>query len=435
MTVAAILHVDLDAFYASVEQLLNPELRDIPMAVGGGAILACSYEAKAYGIRAGMAESTARRKCPNLTVVPGHFSEYSKLSEAVFAICRDFTPELEQISIDEAFLDVQGSMHLFGSPGEIARQLRVRVKSEVGLNISAGVATTKFLAKIASQVAKPDGLIIVEAGTELEFMHPLPVSLMWGVGPVTERKLAELGVRTIGDLAALPEPTASTRLGAGAGGHLWSLAHNLDPRSVTRSRRAKSIGAQSAFGSKDQSWERFSEVLLKLSDRVAGRLRAKDRAGRTVTVRIRFTDMTSITRSHTVRQPIATTAAIHQLSLELARDGIASHSERVNLLGISVSNVETAPAVQMELGFDDGIVTDAGSTASDARSQLDASIDDLRNRFGSGAVGSATTVLSAHEYTPDAFRELAEKNEKAADDDDGDEFVREPVVEDMPDED
>jgi DNA polymerase-4 len=430
MSIAGILHVDLDAFYASVEQLLNPELRDIPMAVSGGAILACSYEAKAYGISAGMAESTALRKCPNLAIVPGHFEEYSKLSDAVFAICRDFTPELEQISIDEAFLDVTGSVHIFGSPGEIARQLRVRVREEVELNISAGVATTKFLAKIASQVAKPDGLIVVEPGAELAFMHPLPVSLMWGVGPVTEKKLSELGVRTIGELAALPRPTANTRLGVGAGDHLWALAHNEDSRPVTRSRRAKSIGAQSAFGAKDQSWERFSEVLLKLSDRVASRLRAKDRAGRTVTVRVRFAGMTSVTRSHTVRQPIATTAAIHQLAMELARDGTEMRDERVNLLGVSVSNVEVAPAIQLELGFEAGDVTNAGSTASDARTQLEASIDDLRSRFGSAAVGSATTVLGDHEYTTDAFRELVEKKEEVLESVDGDEFTREPVIED-----
>lgn len=430
MTLAGILHVDLDAFYASVEQLLDPSLRDIPMAVGGGAILACSYEAKAYGITAGMAESTARRKCPNLTIVPGHFEEYSKRSDAVFAICRDFTPELEQISIDEAFLDVSGSVHLFGQPGEIARQLRARVKEEVGLNISAGVATTKFLAKIASQVAKPDGLLVVEPGTEDAFLHPLPVRLMWGVGAVTEKKLAELGVRTIGDLAALPRSTADARLGKGAGGQLWSLSRNMDPRVVTRSRPSKSIGAQSAFGAKDQSWARFGEVLLKLSDRVAGRMRKKDKAGRTVTVRIRFADMTSITRSHTVTQPISTTSAVHELAMELARDGIESKKERVNLLGVSVSNIETSPAVQMELGFDDGEVTAAGSSTSDMRASLDASIDDLRSRFGKAAVGSATTMLSDTEYTPDAFRELAEKRDQAADANDGDELTREPVVED-----
>ncbi len=214
-----------------------------PMAVGGGAILACSYEAKKFGVRSGMSVGAALRLCPSLEVVGGHYSEYQRLSDVVFTICRDFTPIVEQISIDEAFLDVSGSRHLFGPPGEIAQAIRRRVREETGLAISAGVASTKFLAKVASQVAKPDGCIVVDPEKELEFLHPLPVELMWGVGPVTKATLADLGVRTIGQLAELDGSTAQGRIGRHRFGHLAALARNEDARPVVIRRTAGSVGS------------------------------------------------------------------------------------------------------------------------------------------------------------------------------------------------
>src|SRR5712692_6882969 len=247
-TAATILHADLDAFYASVEQLLDPSLRAKPIAVGGGVVLAASYEAKAFGIRGGMPARRARELCPQLIFVGGHFKDYQRLGDAAINVLNDFTPLVERISIDEALADVTGCTHLFGSPAEIATAVRRRVRSEIGLPISVGVARTKHLAKIASQVAKPDGLVVVDPVRELEFLHPLPVELMWGVGPVTRTRLAERGIRTIGDLAATPSPSLQHLLGDAVGGKLASLATNKDPRAIETTRRASSMGAQSALG-------------------------------------------------------------------------------------------------------------------------------------------------------------------------------------------
>src|SRR5438094_2596859 len=217
---ATILHADLDAFYASVEQLLDPSLRGKPIAVGGGVVLAASYEAKAFGVGAGMAGWRARQLCPDLQFVGGHFKEYQRLGDQVIDVLRDFTPLVERISIDEAFLDVSGSVHLFGTPSDIAVAIRERVRSEIGLPVSVGVARTKHLAKVASQVAKPDGLVVVEPEREREFLHPLPVELLWGVGPATRARLAETGIRTIADLAATPTPALQRLLGDAAGAKL-----------------------------------------------------------------------------------------------------------------------------------------------------------------------------------------------------------------------
>ena len=247
-TQATILHADLDAFYASVEQLLNPSLRGKPIAVGGGVVLAASYEAKAFGVHGGMSGRTARELCPELVFVGGHFSEYQRLGDAAIAILGDFTPLVERISIDEAFADVAGCTHLFGAPAEIAAPIRQRVRTELGLPISVGVARTKHLAKIASQVAKPDGLVVVDPATELEFLHDLPVGLMWGVGPVTKAKLADQGIVTIGQLANTPGRSLERLLGHAVGEKLRSLAWNRDPREIRTHHRARSAGAQSALG-------------------------------------------------------------------------------------------------------------------------------------------------------------------------------------------
>src|ERR1700756_2458032 len=244
---ACILHADLDAFYASVEQLLAPSLRGKPVAVGGGVVLAASYEAKAFGIISGMSGRRARELCPQLLFVAGHFRDYQRLGDAAIGVLNDFTPLVERISIDEAFADVAGCTHLFGPPAEIARTIRHRVRAELGLPISVGVARTKHLAKIASQVAKPDGLVVVDPDRELAFLHHLPVELMWGVGPVTKARLAELGVLTIGQLAKTHRGALETLLGHAVGQKLAALAWNRDPREIVTHRRAQSAGAQSAI--------------------------------------------------------------------------------------------------------------------------------------------------------------------------------------------
>src|SRR6202521_178802 len=248
--VATILHADLDAFYASVEQLLDSSLRGRPIAVGGGVVLAASYEAKAFGVRGGMPGRQACELCPQLTFVSGHFKEYQRLGDAAIKVIGDFTPLVERISIDEAFADVAGCTHLFGPPAEIARAIRHRVRAELGLPISVGVARTKHLAKIASQVAKPDGLVVVDPDTELEFLHHLPVELMWGVGPATKARLAEIGVLTIGQLTTVPGWSLEQLLGPAAGEKLTTLAWNRDPREIKTDRRARSGGGPAARGQK-----------------------------------------------------------------------------------------------------------------------------------------------------------------------------------------
>ena len=283
-----ILHADLDAFYASVEQLLDPALRGRPVAVGGsargGVVLAASYEAKAHGVQGGMAGWRAAQLCPDLVFVRGHFDRYQGLADAVMAILADITPLVQRVSIDEAFLDVAGAVHLFGPPAVIGEHIRDRVRREVGLPVSVGAATTKHLAKVASQVAKPDGLVVVEPGRERAFLHPLPVGLLWGVGPVTQARLADRGIHTVGDLAQAEQAWVERIVGHAAGARLHSLSRNLDPRRVAGTGPARSVGAQSATGRITATPERVREVLGHLAERVAGRLRAKGRAGRTVKI-------------------------------------------------------------------------------------------------------------------------------------------------------
>src|SRR5499427_2106884 len=309
-TTATILHADLDAFYASVEQLLDPSLRDKPIAVGSGVVLAASYEAKAFGIRSGMPGRRARELCPQLIFVGGHFKDYQRLGDAAINVLNDFTPLVERISIDEAFADVAGCTHLFGSPLEIARAIRRRVGAELGLPISIGVARTKHLAKIASQVAKPDGLVVVDPETELDFLHDLPVELMWGVGPVNKARLADIGVFTIGHVARTPRGSLTPLLGHAAGQKLAALAWNRDPREIKTHHRARSAGAQSAIGRKPAEGRVFRPTLRHLADRIGTRLRAKSRCGRTVSVRVRFADLRWVTRSMTLPTPISTTAIL-----------------------------------------------------------------------------------------------------------------------------
>jgi DNA polymerase-4 len=408
---ATILHADLDAFYASVEQLLEPTLRGRPVAVGGGVVLAASYQAKAFGVRAGMPAWQARQLCPALTFVDGHFAEYARLGDAFVGVLRDFTPWVERISIDEAFLDVSGAVRLFGTPARIATEIRRRVGDELGLAVSVGVATTKHLAKVASQVAKPDGLVVVRPGCEREFLHPLPVELLWGVGPATRARLATRGITTIGQLATTPEPSLQQLVGRAVGTKLGSLAANVDTRPIETEHRARSVGAQSALGRRPASRETLRASLGFLADRVASRLRADDVAGRTVTVRVRFPGLRSITRSVTLAFAVSTTITLTEVSLELAGAALADHPEEreITLLAISVSNLVPEPALQLELPL--GCLQERhrpGTEAGSERWALDRAVDRARRRFGRHAVGYAGVVFGEGSRVPDEFRELAE---------------------------
>jgi DNA polymerase IV len=410
---ATILHADLDAFYASVEQLLDPSLRGKPIAVGSGVVLAASYEAKSFGINSGMSGWRARELCPQLIFVGGHFRDYQRLGDAAISVLNDFTPLIERISIDEAFADVAGCTHLFGSPPEIATAVRRRVRSELGLPISVGVARTKHLAKIASQVAKPDGLVVVDPKTELDFLHDLPVELMWGVGPVTRARLAEIGVHTIGQLAMMPGHSLEGLVGQATGEKLTALAWNRDPREIRTHHRAQSAGAQSALGKKPARERVFRPTLRHLADRVASRLRAKSRPGRTVTVRVRFVDLSSVTRSITLDAPISATASLAEIAEELVRAVLADHPDEktISLLAISVSHLERHWDVQLELPL--GLEDDKrrpGTKKGMARWTADCAVDMIRDRFGWDAVGYGSVMLGLSRYVPDEFRELAEKD-------------------------
>jgi DNA polymerase IV len=409
---ATILHADLDAFYASVEQLLDPSLRGKPIAVGGGVVLAASYEAKAYGVRGGMSGRQARELCPQLTFVGGHFKDYQRLGDAAIKVVGDFTPLVERISIDEAFADVAGCTHLFGPPAQIARTIRQRVRAELGLPISVGVARTKHLAKIASQVAKPDGLVVVDPDTELEFLHHLSVDLMWGVGPVTKARLAEIGVLTIGQLAKTPGWSLERLLGPAAGEKLAALAWNRDPREIKVHRRARSAGAQSAIGRKPAEELIIRPTLLHLADRIGTRLRSRFRPGRTVTVRVRFANLDSVTRSVTLDAPICATAILAELAEELVRAVLADHPDEkiISLLAISVSHLEERWHLQLELPL--GLQDEArrpGTKKGMARWVADCAVDSIRDRFGWEAIGYGSVALGMSRSVPDDFRKLAEK--------------------------
>jgi DNA polymerase-4 len=409
---ATILHADLDAFYASVEQLLDPSLRGKPIAVGGGVVLAASYEAKAFGVRGGMPGRRARELCPSLHFVGGHYEEYQRLGDQAIDVVRDFTPLIERISIDEAFADVSGSVHLFGSPETMGKDIRRRVRDEVGLAISVGVARTKHLAKIASQVAKPDGMVVVDPETELEFLHNLPVELRWGVGPVTKQRLAEMGIATIGQLAETPGRSLQRLLGNAVGGKLGALAWNQDPRAIEVHRRAGSVGAQSALGKKPASNEVIGATLRHLADRVASRMRAKDLAGRTITVRVRFADLRSVTRSITLPAAISATVILAEVAEDLARNALNDHPDEqiITLLAISVSHLAEDAVLQLELPFElDGEERRPGTPKGAARWVLDRSVDEVRDKYGREAVGYGSVVLGEQGFVPDGFRELAEK--------------------------
>lgn len=402
-----ILHADLDAFYASVEQLLDPSLRGVPVLVGGGIVVAASYEARAFGVGAPMSTRDALRLCPGAVVVNGHFDRYLELSDQVMAILDDATPIVEQISVDEAFLDVSGTTHLLGLPSDIAREIRRKVREEVGLPISIGVASTKFLSKIASARAKPDGLVVVAVGSELEFLHPLPVEALWGVGKVTAARLHGLGIATIGELSEVPPAAMRPQLGSAASRALRSLSWNRDPRQVQGGRRAGSVGSQHALGAGLVSRDEMAVVVLGLADRVGRRLRAKGRTGSTLTVRARFPGPRAVTRSHTLAAPTGSTAALSNLGMTLLERALDDNQgEAVTLIGISVSNLTTDDHVQLELDLGDGDLLRSGSDLALRRSKLEGKVDEVREKFGRDLLSYGVGAGGAS----DEFRRLAEKS-------------------------
>jgi DNA polymerase IV len=373
---ATILHADLDAFYASVEQRDDPRLRGRPVIVGSGVVLAASYEAKACGVRTAMNGGQARRHCPQAIVVEPRMSAYSEASKAVFKVFENTSPLVEGLSIDEAFLDVGGLRKISGTPVDIARRLRAEVLEQVGLPITVGVARTKFLAKVASGVAKPDGLLVVPPDRELEFLHPLGVERLWGVGEVTAEKLHNHGLDKVGDVAMLSEAALIAMLGRASGRHLHALAHNRDPRPIEVGRRRRSIGSQRALGRSPKSPETLDAILAGLVDRVTRRMRSAGRAGRTVTLRLRFDDFSRATRSHTLPQATGQTRAILITARSLmatARPMIVKQG--ITLVGISVGNLENESTVQLALPFDKA-----------SNNELDSALDNVRDRFGTNAV-------------------------------------------------
>ncbi len=379
---ATILHADLDAFFASVEQRDDPRLQGRPVIVGGGVVLAASYEARAFGVRSAMGGRQARRLCPQAIVVRPRFEAYTAASEAVFAIFEDTTPLVEGISIDEAFLDVRGMLRIAGTPVEMARRLRRAVHEQVGLPITVGVARTKFLAKVASAVAKPDGLLLVPPGAELKFLHALPVQRLWGVGPVTATTLRARGITTVAQVAALSEPALVELVGRAAGRKLHALAHNRDPRRVQPRRRRRSIGSQRALGRGPRSMAEIDAVLVGIVDRVARRMRAARRAARTVVLRLRFDDFTRATRSLTLPRATTQTPAILATARVLLTDAQPLiERQGITLLGLSLSNLEDSNPAQLMLP-----VEDARARA------LDATLDAVRDRYGTQSITRAVLL-------------------------------------------
>jgi DNA polymerase-4 len=384
-TDASILHADLDSFYASVEQRDDPGLRGRPVIVGGGVVLAASYEAKAYGVRTAMGGAQARRLCPQAVVVPPRMTAYSHASDAVFEVFRDTSPLVEAISVDEAFIDVGGLRRISGTPVDIAARLRSDVRSRVGLPITVGIARTKFLAKVASQEAKPDCLLLVPPGRELAFLHPLPVRRLWGVGAVTADKLRAHGIETVADVAELSESMLASLVGGGMGGRLYALSHNVDARRVTTGVRRRSVGAQRALGRAGNSMSaaEVDAVVIGLIDRIASRMRAAGRTGRTVTLRLRFNDFGRATRSHTLPWATCSTHAMLGTARRLVAAAAPLIAERgLTLVGFAVSEIDRDGAEQLTLPL----------TARAEPAAVDAAVDEVRRRYGRSALTRGVLV-------------------------------------------
>lgn len=381
---ADILHADLDSFYASVEQRDDPSLRGRPVIVGGGVVLAASYEAKAFGVRTAMGGRQARALCPHAIVVPPRMAAYSQASTAVFDVFADTTPLVEPLSVDEAFLDVGGLRRIAGTPVQIGARLREQVRERVGLPITVGIARTKFLAKVASQQAKPDGLLLVPPDRELAFLRPLPVRALWGVGVKTADKLRAHGIETVADVADLNETTLASLVGGAMGRQVYALAHNIDRRRVVTGHRRRSVGAQRALGRMGNhlSAVELDAVVLNLVDRITRRMRAAGRSGRTVVLRMRFDDYSRATRSHTLPRTTASTDTILATARQLvatAQPLIAARG--LTLIGFSVGNIDRAGAAQLELPF-----------GTPERAEIDLTVDAIRGRYGNTALTRGVLV-------------------------------------------
>lgn len=389
-----ILHVDMDAFYAAVEVLADPTLAGRPVIVGGagprGVVASCSYEARAFGVHSAMPSVQARRLCPNAVFLAGRYDTYAETSRRLHEIFNRWTPLVEGISLDEAFLDVTGARRLLGTGPEIASALRETVRAELGLSCSVGVAPSKFLAKLASKAAKPRarrdgiepgaGVVIVAAGEELEFLHPLPVWALWGVGPATRARLERFGVRTVADLAALPLPTLIGALGTAAGRQLHELSWARDPRPVEPHRPLKSVGHEETYPRDHHDAGLLAREIVRMADAVASRLRAAATAGRTVQLKVRFGDFTTVTRARTLDRPLDTGPEIAAVATALLAQ--VDVGPGVRLLGVSVSGLAGAgDATARQLTLDE-----AGERWSEASGAIDA----IRARFGAAAVGPAS---------------------------------------------
>jgi DNA polymerase-4 len=387
-----ILHADVDAFFASVEQRDDPRLRGRPTIVGGGVVMAASYEARAYGIRGAMGGAEARRRCPQAVVVRPRFHAYVAASREIFEVFERTSPVVEGLSMEEAFLDVSGLERISGTPTEIAARLRREVREQVGLTITVGVASSKVVAKMASRAAKPDGLLAIQRGRELAFLRPLRVEMVWGVGPSTARRLHARGIRTLADVARAGEEELVGLLGPARGRQVHGIAHNRGGRSVRRGRRRRSVGAQSASVTPDSTPAEIDATLIALVDRVTRRMRSKGRTGRTVIVRLRFADFSRATRSRTMPRATASTASILCAARRLLSEARPLYARRgLTLLGITVTNLgRSESGVQLELAIDRG-----------TSFALDAAVDELRDRFGANAVTRAT--LLRRDRTLDAW--------------------------------
>ena len=390
---ATILHVDLDAFFASVEQLDDPTLRGKPVVVGGlgnrGVVSTASYEARVFGVRSALPMARARKACPHAVFLSPRMARYVEKSHEVMAVLGSISPLVEQLSIDEAFVDVAGARRMLGDPVEIAATIRRRVLDEVGLCISIGGASTKFLAKLASDLAKPDGVLVIPPGTEREFLAPLPVSRLWGVGPATMTKLERMGLRKIGDVATLDEQSLVGALGASLGRHLHALANNDDGRAVVPERDAKSIGAEETFGADLHTLGACERELVRLADRACARLRAAGLTARTVNIKIRFGDFETRTRARTLPE----STDVSMVVLDVARALLAEFDvgRGVRLLGVSLAQLDSVPAVQTVLdltGDGDG----ERQPRTERRAAVERAVDEVRDRFGTRSVGPATLV-------------------------------------------
>ncbi len=394
---AHILHVDMDAFFASVELLRRPELRGQPVVVGGkgarGVVAAANYEARVYGIHSAMPSVRAQRLCPHAVFLPGDHAHYAEVSTRVMQVFRDVTPLVEPLSLDEAFLDVAGAIRLFGDPATIAHRIRVTVLEREGLTCSVGVARTKFLAKLASEAAKPratprgtdpgPGVVVVPPGEELAFLHPLPVRALWGVGPQTQKVLDRLGIRTVADLARFDEADLVRALGQAHGRHLWRLANGIDDRPVVPDQRVKSVSHEETFATDLVDPERLRVEAVRMADAVAARLRAHGWSGRTVTVKVRFHDFRTITRSTTLASPIDSGTDVARTAKELL--GRIDPGSGVRLLGVGVTNLDELGAVQQQLGLG----FDADVPGEPGWADATAAVDAIRRRFGSDAIHPA----------------------------------------------